>query len=81
MCLYNNNVKYKIEFFAANGLCSSTTFDDRHRIYFREGYMEVERAFGDTYRVVFSVKEDRVSKIYRYGDLVYERWIGYLGGH
>lgn len=75
------NNKYKVEFFAANGLLSSTYFDDNHRIYFREGYMEIERTIMGYPRIVFSVKEDRVSKVWRHGQLVYEQYIGYLGGH
>lgn len=73
--------KYKIIFLAANGLVSSTSFDDKHTIYFREGYLEVERTIMGNPRVVFSIKENRVSKVYRYDELVWEQYIGYLGAH
>lgn len=43
--------------------------------------MEVERTIMGNPRVVFSIKEDRVSKVYRYGELVWDQYIGYLGAH
>lgn len=76
-----NNTKYKIEFIAANGLVSTTFFNDAHTIYFRAGYMEVERELMGYPRVVFSVKENRICKVWRYDQLVYEQYVGYLGGH
>lgn len=79
--IINQSGKYKILFIAANGLLSSTFFDDRHTIYFRNGYMEAEREIMGFPRIVFSVKEDRISKVYRYGQLVWDQHVGYLGAH
>lgn len=77
----NINNKYKIEFFAANGLLSTTLFNDKHRVFFDEGYMKVKRNVAGSPRTVFSVKEDRVSRVYRYDELVWQQYIGYVGAH
>lgn len=80
-CQCNTEIKYKIRFIAANGLVSTTYFDNKHTIYFRNNYLEVEREIMGSPRVVYSVREERICKVWRYGKLVFQQYVGYLGGH
>lgn len=79
MNITNKPAKYKIQFFNASGFLATAMFNSNHSVNWDGEYVEVKRYIAKEPRVVYRVRRDRVSGIYKDDIPVFEQKLGLFG--
>ena len=79
MNITNKPVKYKIQFFNANGFLATAMFNSNHSVNWDGEYVEVSRKIANESRVVYRVKRDRISRIFQFEEMIFEQKLGLFG--
>lgn len=79
MNITNKPTKYKIQFFNASGFLTTAMFNGNHSLTWDGEYVEVSRNIDNSPRVVYRVRQDRVSRIYKDDVPVFEQKLGLFG--